>query len=136
MIESEEHGMFVPCTDVGVYMAEEETYLGGDDDDSGGEEWRLQQTLNANYIDIQIVLNPVEFEIFAARRKGTRAELKHSQRFMNEKQRNASKVSLKSSTPYIDPKRIQKEIYRPAQPQKWIEPQGFKVTGTRGSHID
>jgi hypothetical protein len=132
VIENKEYGSFIPCNSNGIYMSIDDITLQTNNDDDESEQYIIQPIQQSNeYIDIQIILTPQELESYAARRKATRAELKHSQRFLNDKMKHISKSSVIASTPYVDPKRIQKEIYRPAQPQKWIDANGFKVTGKK-----
>ena len=80
-------------------------------------------------IDFQVVLSPEEFLVFVSRRRNAVAEKKHSERFL-DKSKQAESSSLTASTPYVDPKRIQKELMRPPQPHKWVDQSGFKPVGT------
>lgn len=60
----------------------------------------------STFVDLQIVLTQDELTVLAARKRAVKADLK------NEKN-SASATSVISSTPYIEPSRVQKEMLRP-----------------------
>ena len=94
------------------------------DSDNGGD--------SNDLMDFQVVLSPEEFQVYVSRRRNAVAEKKHSERFLDHKKTTAEKQTLLSSTPYVDPKRIQNELLRPAQPHKWVgDGGGFRPTGSK-----
>lgn len=105
LIQQNEYGSYMPCTEPALYMksnpeADENTY-----------------------IDFQIVLSPEEFNVYASRIKVRKAEMQKSRRAAAQTEHGKS---IAASTPYVDPKRIQRELYRPAQPDRWVSPTGFR----------
>mmetsp|Transcript_1758 Transcript_1758/g.1767 ORF Transcript_1758/g.1767 Transcript_1758/m.1767 type:complete len:389 (+) Transcript_1758:35-1201(+) len=90
------------------------------------------------YLDVQIVFSENEFNAFILRKNLTLKNKNFKSKIILEK--HASKYTdakckeskfLRTQTPYIDNKRILKELYRPEQPNKWIDNKGFQLTNTR-----
>lgn len=77
-------------------------------------------TLSDKFVDFQIALTQEEFMTLAARRKAERVDVK-----LHRNQ--ASAKSVHSSTPYIEQRRIVKQLYRPANPDKWVDPAGIRA---------
>ena len=110
-----ESASFIPSNAMGIYVC---------DSDNGGD--------SNDLMDFQVVLSPEEFQVYVSRRRNAVAEKKHSERFLDHKKTTAEKQTLLSSTPYVDPKRIQNELLRPAQPHKWVgDGGGFRPTGSK-----
>lgn len=98
-IQVDDHS-FVPTSVEGVYIRED-----GVEQIPSSEKW----------IDIKVVLDEDEIKTLASRKKA----LKRAQ---NMGLMSSNFVSIQSSTPYIDPRRIVKETYRPDHPEKWLNP--------------
>jgi len=120
---TEEYGAFIPTGTQGLYMREEgeefEDYHGG----GGG--------LPEGHMDFQVVLSPSEFEAYVSRRniaakKLASAANSHAAKYLDSKCKETR--FLRTQTPYVDPKRVLKELYRPPQPEKWVDPKGFNTT--------
>lgn len=100
-------------------------------------------SLPSHHLDIQIILTPSEFEAFLLRKslllkKGTPSNTmaaKHAAKYRDISKCKESKF-LRTQTPYIDPKRILKELYRPSQKEKWIDNKGFQLTNMKGIDED
>jgi hypothetical protein len=107
---------FIPSSASGIYMCDSD--VGGDSDE---------------LIDFQVVLSAEEFQVYVSRRRNAVAEKKHSERFIEGPKKTADKrETLLSSTPYVDPQRIQNELCRPPQPHKWVgDGAGFKPIGSK-----
>jgi hypothetical protein len=105
---------FIPSNSLGIYVGDvsEDSY-----------------TSDA-LVDFQVVLSEEEFNVFVARRRNVVAEKKHSERFI-DKSKASDKSTVLTSTPYVDPKRIQRELLRPPQPHKWVNQTGFRPTGSK-----
>ena len=90
------------------------------------------------YLDLQIIFSENEFNAFISRKNLTLKNKNFKSKIILEK--HASKYTdaqckeskyLRTQTPFIDHKRILKELYRPEQPTKWIDGKGFQLTNTR-----
>jgi hypothetical protein len=72
------------------------------------------------YIDFQIILTHEEMTALAARKKAERADVKLLKN-------QAAQTSIQAAAPYIDPKRIMKEMLRSGtQPDKWMVAETMK----------
>jgi len=91
---------FVPTSVAGVYVRED-----GMDQMPSSEKW----------IDVKVVLDQDELKTLASRKKALKRVQKMGLASSNF-------VSVQSSTPYIDQRRIVKETYRPDHPEKWLNP--------------
>jgi hypothetical protein len=112
-----ETASFIPSNDMGVYVCDSMESNNADSND---------------LVDFQVVLSAEEFQVYVSRRRNAVAEKKHSERFIDTKKTTEEKKSLLSSGPYVDPKRIQNELLRPAQPHKWVgDGGGFRPTGSK-----
>jgi hypothetical protein len=112
-------GSFIPSSLPGIYVSD-----GGSTDPSG-----VSAASRDGLIDMQIILTPEEFRAYVSRRK-TVASANAKRRLVDKlcsKPTMTSPLSVAASGPYVDPKRIQKELFRPEQPHKWVGgPNGFK----------
>lgn len=88
---------YVPTKSPGIYSREEEV------------------AKNNKWLDVKIVLTADELETLVKRKQAMK-------RVKNQGLNLPNQGSIQSSTPYVDPRRIQREIYRPDQPHKWIQP--------------
>lgn len=112
---STDSASFIPSNAAGIYVCDSDTRADSND-----------------LMDFQVVLSAEEFQVYVSRRRNAVAEKKHSERFLDHKKTTAEKKTLLSSTPYVDPKRIQNELLRPAQPHKWVgDGGGFRPTGSK-----
>lgn len=68
---------------------------------------------SSKFIDVQIILTQEEMTALAARKRSSRpgAKLFKSQ---------AASTSVHSTTPFIEPARISKELLRPGHPDRWL----------------
>jgi hypothetical protein len=66
-------------------------------------------------VDFQIILTQEEITALAARKKAQKADAK-----LHKSQ--AASSSVHHATPYIDPKRLTQDMYRPGHPDRWIHP--------------
>lgn len=76
--------------------------------------------LPEKYVDFQIILTAEELTTLAARKKTATSRV-------GVAPRGLPAPSLSSSTPYIDPRRIQKDLLRPTNPDKWMDPEGLRA---------
>jgi hypothetical protein len=100
---------------------------------------------NLHHLDLQIVFNSQEFEAFLLRKSlllkkanlnpKTQLAAKHAAKYKENAKCQESKF-LRNQTPYIEPKRILKELYRPSQKEKWIDGKGFQLTNRKGIDED
>lgn len=71
------------------------------------------------YCDFQVVLTLEELTTLANRKRSDRPDVKlHRSK--------AAAMSVHSSTPYVDNKRIEKSLLRSDNPEKWINPDGMR----------
>jgi hypothetical protein len=132
-IYTEEYGAFIPTDTHGLYMREEAggIFRGGDEE----EEEYMGAGLPDYFVDFQVVLSAAEFEAYVTRK--TIEEKKQKPAAANSSaaryQDKACKESrfLLTQTPYVDPKRVLSDLYRPSQPHKWVDPKGFAVSGAK-----
>lgn len=66
-------------------------------------------------VDFQIILTQEEITALAARKKAQKADAK-----LHKSQ--AASSSVHHATPYVDPKRLTQDMYRPGHPDRWIHP--------------
>lgn len=109
-----EAASFIPSNSLGIYVG-----------DASSDSFAADAL-----VDFQVVLSEEEFNVFVARRRNVVAEKKHSERFL-DKSKPGDKSTVLASTPYVDPKRIQRELLRPPQPHKWVNQSGFRPTGSK-----
>ena len=79
--------------------------------------------LPEKYVDFQIILTEEELTTLAARKKTAMARLNVGAGAGGSTRNQAS---LNISTPYVDPRRIQKELLRPNNPDKWMDQEGLR----------
>lgn len=92
--------LYYPTRSVGFYSAEEEQN-------------------SDSFCDFQIVLTLEELTTLAARRKAERYDTK-----LHRNQ--AAAQSVHASTPYIDPRRVAKELLRQNHKEKWMDTDGVR----------
>lgn len=68
---------------------------------------------STKFIDLQIILTPEEMTALAARKRSNRPD---SKLFKSQ----AASTSVHSTTPFIEPARISKELLRPGHPDRWL----------------
>ena len=96
--------VFIPSKQVGFYNRED------------------TDQLPEKHVDVQIVVSAEELTTLAARKKAASA------RALAAKQGSTGQPpSLHSSTPYVDPRRIHKDLLRPTNPDKWISADGLST---------
>jgi hypothetical protein len=66
-------------------------------------------------VDFQIILTQEEMTALAARKKAQKVDAKL---FKSQ----AASSSVHHAIPYVDPKRLSQEMYRPGHPDRWIHP--------------
>jgi hypothetical protein len=147
-IYTAEYGSFVPSSQRGLYLQEND---GGGDHDSYSDPHRTSRPQHTHpsrshsptsptpqtHLDLQIIFSTAEFDAFLLRKsqltKGKTISqnlaAKHAARY-RDGQCKESKY-LRNQTPYVDPKRILKEIYRPSNKEKWIDDKGFQLTNNK-----
>jgi hypothetical protein len=106
-------GVFYPSVSKGIYIAEH-----------GDHEVSLE---TGAHMDLQLVFSDEELLALETRMRGARAERLHAARF--KKQQDKNKLGVNASTPFLDKGRIQKEIYRSPNPEKWLDRKGFAPVG-------
>lgn len=113
------HGSsYVPSTTDGIYMREVRLLQEHGNINGSPSVTKAIEPLPSNFTDVQIMLTPEEFHALVARNKiATRSDLKL---------KNDYGQSLLSSTPYIDPKRMGSNHYRPAKPEIWTTKEDFR----------
>lgn len=112
-----ENNMFVPTATNGFYDRVDTSRSSLSlNDPSGGVP---VAPLSDKYCDFQIVLTMEELTTLASRKKADRPDSKLSRS-------QAASMSVHSSTPYVDSRRIQKSLMRPDNPEKWIHPEGMR----------
>ena len=104
-----EHGTFLPTTTKGIYNK-----VGEDD-------------VGTRHIDFQVVLTPDELMTIVSRQRAIRVEQIHRQRLTVK--RKESRLGIMASSPYLDSKRVLKDIYRHDHPDKWTNRKGFVSVG-------
>ena len=112
-----ENNMFVPTSVNGFYDRVDNNRSSYSLNDPNGG--LPVAPLSDKYCDFQIVLTHEELTTLASRKKADRpdAKLHRSQ---------AASMSVHSTTPYVDSRRIQKSLMRPDNPEKWIHPEGMR----------
>jgi len=98
---------FLPSKQVGFYNRQDPHHGGFD-----------TTPLPERYVDFQIVLSAEELTTLAARKKTLTSRVGQSPRGI--------KPTLHSSTPYVDPRRIQRDLLRPVNPDKWLSSEGLR----------
>lgn len=68
-----------------------------------------------NWIDLQIVLSQDEMNTLAQRKKALH-RVKNQRLYVT-----CGQTSIQASTPYVEPRKIIHETYRPDQPHKWVQ---------------
>jgi hypothetical protein len=154
-IYTAEYGTFVPSSQRGLYLQEHDTDSDSYSDTHRNSHPPLTRNLHKNthqlarqhstntssqqtHVDLQVIFSPAEFDAFLLRKsqltKGrTNSQnlaAKHAARYRDGQCKDSK--YLRNQTPYIDPKRILKEIYRPSQKEKWIDEKGFQLTNKKG----
>ena len=61
------------------------------------------------------------------RQRAVKTEQLHRQRFTEK--RAETRLGIMASSPYIDKRRVQNEIYRHDHPNKWTNRKGFQPAG-------
>jgi hypothetical protein len=77
-----------------------------------------EEFLSDKYIDVQIILTQDEIATLAARKRVERPDKKL---FKSE----CAATSVHTSTPYVDPSRIRRDMFRPGHPDRWLGGTGF-----------
>jgi hypothetical protein len=100
---------------------------------------------NLHHLDLQIIFSSQEFEAFLLRKSlllkksnqtpKSQMAAKHAAKYKDNSKCQESKF-LRNQTPYVEPKRILKELYRPSQKDKWIDGKGFQLTNRKGIDED
>lgn len=132
-IYTEEYGAFIPTDTHGLYMREEAggIFRGGDEE----EDEFMGAGLPDYYVDFQVILSPAEFDAYITRKsiedKKQKPAAANSSAARYQDKTCKESPFLLTQTPYVDPKRVLDELYRPAQPQKWVDPKGFAVAGAK-----
>jgi hypothetical protein len=108
---STDYGIYAPSHTKGIY-----NHVG---DDSRTEVQR--------HIDYQVILTEDELMTIVARQRAVRAEQHHRQRFTAKTKEN--RLGIMASGPYMDSKRILKDIYRHDHPEKFTVKGGFRPSG-------
>lgn len=85
--------------------------------DQEDELLHVASDLNNLFVDFQVVLTKEEIITLAARRRSFRPDMQLHKNI-------AASASPNISTPYVDPKRIL--LFRPDNPDKWIDPKGIQ----------
>ncbi len=98
---------FLPSKQVGFYNRQ--------DPNTGGID---STPLPERYVDFQIILSPEELTTLAARKKTLIGRVGLSVR--------AEKPSVHTSTPYVDPRRVHRDLLRPVNPDKWLSAEGLR----------
>jgi hypothetical protein len=78
--------------------------------------------LPEKYVDFQIILTEEELTTLANRKKTIMSRVGHGFSL-----KTAADASLHISTPYVDPRRIHKDLLRPVNPDKWISSDPLRV---------
>lgn len=93
------------------------------------------------HVDFQVILSATEFDAFVLRRSlhekktiSSAIAAKHANKYQDTRCKESK--YLLTQTPYVEPKRIIKELYRPAQPTKWVDPKGFQLTTPKVAGLD
>lgn len=76
--------------------------------------------LQDKYVDFQIILTQEEMTILAARKKAEKVDAKLGKSM-------AASNSVHNAIPYVDRKRIVQDMFRPDNPDKWINSEGMKT---------
>lgn len=134
-IYTEEYGAFIPADTQGLYMREEAGGVFGGGDQEEDQFGVMGAGLPDYYVDFQVILSPAEFDAFVSRRNIELKKIKSTaaNSAAVKYQDKACKESrfLRTQTPYVDPKRVLQELYRPAHPEKWVDPKGFATVAGR-----
>ena len=107
---SNEYGTFLPSLKAGIYTSVGDT-----------------TEVHARHVDFQVVLTEDEMMTIISRQKALRQEALHRQRFTERRKEN--RLGLMASSPYIDKRRVHREIYRHDNPEKWTDRRGFRPVG-------
>jgi len=86
---------------------------------------------NDRYIDFQIILTDEELTTLAARTKASRVIIPSH---ITDHSKSVA-TSVHTSTPYIDPKRIFRDMLRPNNPDKWLHPDGMRPYQKRSMNL-
>lgn len=112
-----DNAMFVPTPTNGFYDRQDNSRSSYSlNEPSGG---LPMAPLSDKYCDFQIVLTLEELTTLASRKKADRPDVK-----LHRSQ--AASMSVHTSTPYVESRRIQKSLMRPDNPEKWIHPEGMR----------
>lgn len=76
--------------------------------------------LQDKYVDFQVILTQEEMTILAARKKAEKMDAKLGKSV-------AASNSVHNAIPYVDRKRIVQDMFRPDNPDKWINSDGMKT---------
>ena len=128
-----ENAKFSPATMPGIYVRDDTIFAGGgagasneskantgtengtDVTTGDGSRYISSTATNKSHVDLYVILTSDEINILASRLQHKKAvDIKL---FKN----HGASIGIQHSTPFIDQSRIQQQLLRPEQPEKWLD---------------